>query len=227
MRWYIAIAAAALLVPAAQAQDAAQKLFEQMEQKVTKAKAYKFDFDLDATQGNSPIKVKGTLVVAAGNKLSFRIEGTQNGRAIKGTAVSDGKSMAFRKESEGKGEGKGKSTPEKLSETLTGWVLRAGLFVGAEQIDRSSPKDPAMLKLSDFKSAGKEKVEGREANVIEYTVARPDGSDRVTCKLWLDVKTNLPLKRTLEAVGKVLVTETYAHWELDPKLAEDAFTLPK
>jgi outer membrane lipoprotein-sorting protein len=227
MRWFITIAAVALVVPAARAQDAAQKLFEQMEQKVTKAKAFKFDFDVDAAEGNRPIKVKGTLILAVGNKLNIHFEGTENGRAIKGSAVSDGKSLAFRMESEGKGEGKGKATPEKLSETLTGWVARAGLFMGVEQIDRSSPKDPGMLKLGGFKSAGKEKVGDQEANVIEYTITAPDAKEPAVCKLWLDVKTNLPLKRTLEVSGKVSVTEMYAHWELDPKLAEDAFTLPK
>ena len=71
-----------------------------------------------------------------------------------------------------------------------------------------------------------------EANLIEYPIdVGGKGNSKLTCKLWLDSQTGLPVKRvviwTQGEKSITLVTETYSQWELDPKLPEDTFALPK
>jgi outer membrane lipoprotein-sorting protein len=231
MRWLIAVVGWVLLAPVALAQDAAQKLYEAMDQKIAKAKAHKISFDLDALDHDETIKVKGTVIVAAGNRANMSFQGQEGKRSIKGKLVSDGKTIFTQMDLDGKPETKTKPVSDKLFATLVSYLSRTGLFVGFETMDRENPKDAAELKLSAFKSAGKEKVGSRDANVIEYTLTPPDGKGPASCKLWLDTQTNLPLKRTLEANrdGKLVfrVAETYAQWELDPKLPDGTFTLPK
>jgi outer membrane lipoprotein-sorting protein len=231
MRWLIAVAGWVLLAPVALAQDAAQKLYEAMEQKIAKAKAHKFGFDLDALDHDEAIKIKGTLILATGNRANMSFQGQEGKRSIKGKVVSDGKTMFTQMDLDGKPEMKTKPVSDKLFTVLVGYLSRTGLFLGFEIMDRENPKDAAELKLSAFKSAGKAKVGSRDANVIEYMLIPPDSKTPASCKLWLDAQTNLPLKRTLEANrdGKLVfrVVETYMQWELDPKLPEGTFTLPK
>jgi outer membrane lipoprotein-sorting protein len=227
MRWWLAAIGCVVLVPAARAQDAAQKLYEAMEQKVAKAKVQKFDFTVDASEGGG-LKVKGAFILATGNRLKLTFEGTEGKEVIKGMLLSDGKTMLMQAEIQGKPEMKTKPVPDKLYDIIIRWLPRGGLFPAMENVDRTNPKDAGTIKLSDFKSAGQEKVDGQGANVITYTLTPPDGKEPVTCKLWLDAKTNLPLKRTLDdGKGKFRVDETYRGWELEPKLPEGTFTLPK
>src|SRR5262249_40998566 len=152
-------------------------------------------------------------------------EGKAGEDALKGVFVSDGKTLATKSERAGEQDSKSRAASNKLSEYLTGWLARGGLFMTlVYAVSPDEPRDPGQFKLSGFKTAGKDKVRGREANVIEYQAAR--GNDKATCKLWLDVQSGLPLKRVFE-FGKFPIIETYSQWELDPTLPKTAFTLPK
>jgi outer membrane lipoprotein-sorting protein len=229
-----ALAVTLLLLPnsAAQAQDEAKKLYEAMEQKVAKAKVQKFDFDMDTIGGSDgQLKVKGTLIVAAGNRLKVTIAGQQGDfLTFQGIVVSDGKVLVYKGESNGKPD-ETRSTPvaDTMSEVVSGWLARAGLFVALDQVEKSKPKEPGSVQLANFKILGKEKVDGRDSNVISYVLTPGDGKkETATCKLWLDVQTNLPLKRVTEANnGKFRSVEMYRGWEIDPKLPDGTFTPPK
>jgi outer membrane lipoprotein-sorting protein len=224
----LAVVVALLPAAAVQAQDGPQKLFETMEQKLTGAKAYKFDFDLEhASDGRTDFKLKGTLVVAAGNKLSLHFMGTADQQAIKGIMVSDGSTLTMKREIDGKPDSRSEPAAAKLCETLTRVLVRAAVDVAVEQTDRSDPKWADQLKVSGFKAAGKAAVEGRETNVVECRVAFSETRGPARCKLWLDAATGLPLKRVLEIDGLRVITENYRNWELDPKLPEGTFLLPK
>jgi outer membrane lipoprotein-sorting protein len=219
-------------VSTVQAQDGAQKLYEAMAQKLDKAKAYKFSFIMDAKESERPIKVSGTVVAAAANRLKLTVEGQDGKRQLKGVVVGDGKTLALQFEVDGQVQLKTRPVHDKFLGTFTGYISRAGMFAAVEGGLRAQDGDPASeLQLSGFKLVGKEKVAGRECNVVQDQIARGDAKVSGTGKLWLDTKTNLPLKRTLELnrEGKVELraTETYNNWELDSQLPERTFTLPK
>jgi outer membrane lipoprotein-sorting protein len=214
-----------LPVTAVQAQDA-QKLYEAMEQKLAKAKAHKIGFNIKGDQGGDPFNGKGTLILATGNRLQMTYEAQIGKQSRKGTTVSDGKTLVRHRVEDGKPEMKSMPIHDKHYEVVSGWLIRAGLFVGMERAESNNPKGSSILKLSEFKMAGKEKIGGCDANVIEYQLALADNTNTLTCRLWLDAQTGMPLKRVLEGDG-FRVIETYSQWELDPKLPEDTFTLPK
>jgi outer membrane lipoprotein-sorting protein len=220
------LALALLLLPlsAVQAQDAAaaQKLYEAMEQKLAKAKACRFDFEIDGLF----TKLKGTLLLSSGNRLKLTFAGLDGNDKVRNTIVSDGEKLATQYDLDGHSETVTTAADEKLVDRTIGWLTKSGAFVAASNIVDSEHRNAAIMKLSGFKMAGKEKVGGREANVVEYQFLVGKEMLPSTCKLWLDAQTNLPVKRIVE-ISKFRVVETYSNWELDPKLPDDTFTLPK
>jgi outer membrane lipoprotein-sorting protein len=228
MRWLVAVGGWMLLTPVVQGQDEAQKLYEAMEQKLAKTKALRFDFDLEIARGGAAAKLKGVLILAPENRLKLTFEGVSDKLQAKSTMVSDGKTLATQRAFDGKPESETKAVPERFSDILKNHVSRTGVYMGLEDSHRKNPKEASLLKLSGFKMYPKEMVASVEANVIEYHLTPPDAKFDLLCKLWLDGKTNLPLKRVLEiADRKFRVAETYTQWELDPKLPDGTFTLPK
>jgi outer membrane lipoprotein-sorting protein len=231
MRWLVAMVGWLTVVSAVHAQDAAQKLYDAMEQKLAKAKAHQFNFAIDGFHDNSPIEWQGTVILADGNRLKVAFTEQDGNFQWHNTIVSDGKTLAEQVQFEGTQPQVRTATVEKmLVDRVVGHLSPIGAYFGIINIPRESRK-AALLKLSGFKMAGKEKVGGREANIIAYQFPFGEKDLPTTCKLWLDAQTNLPLKRVLEISdqGKVLfrAVETYSGWELEPKLPEETFMLPK
>jgi outer membrane lipoprotein-sorting protein len=234
MRWWIAIIFCVVLVPAVRAQDEAEKLYAAMEQKLTKAKAYKFDFTFDAPNELGPVRVKGTWILAMGNKLKISYEGEARRKPVKlsMSAVADGKEIVLRRDFGQKTKTEIK-TPDKLNDRLTGWLNRMGVHAVGNTDDplfqlvtfKKLPEVDSKFKASDFKLLDPEKIGDRQAKVVEYKLEFDADAPKLTCKVWLDTQTNLPLKR--EIASRYLVREIYSGWELDPKLPEDMFALPK
>src|SRR5437870_10882778 len=81
MRWWIAVVVCTLFVPAARAQDGAQKLYEAMEQKLSKAKAHKIGIEHVGTAGPWPLRMQSTLRNTKVNKLKLTFEGQEGKRA--------------------------------------------------------------------------------------------------------------------------------------------------
>jgi hypothetical protein len=232
MRLWTALVFGGMLIPAAQAQESAQKLYEAMEQKLAKAKAHKIEITSDFFAGGEARSLQGTLIVAEGNCLKIAMEVKHPKRHIKLLWVSDGKTLFTKEEKEGKPSMQAGPVPEQLGEQCTLVLGRGGvlLLLLSLESQRGDIKDGAALKPHDFKMLAKEKVGDRQALVIEYRLSFPQTKDPATCKVWLDPDTRLPLKRTLELPqdGAVFrAAETYGRWELDPKLPEGTFALPK
>jgi len=213
-------------VPAVAAQDGAQKLYEAMEQKIAKAKAFKFAYEAEGAS-------KGILIVATGTRLKSTSERMDGKTAIKVMFVSDGKTLVFQGD-----EKRGKAVSDNFCDFFKGFLNRGGLLVAMDSMAKPASfggkgklHDPATFKLSAFKMVGKEKVGGRQANVLEYQIMVPAlPSFKATCKLWLDAQDNLPLKRIFVDINNGetnRVVENYSQWEIDPTLAEDTFALPK
>jgi outer membrane lipoprotein-sorting protein len=228
-----AVLAAVLLVPStarAQEDAEARKLFEAMEQKLTRARAFKVDFTASVAAAfggdtSFTMDLKGTFVVAAGNKFRLQAAGKEGRRAAKAVMVSDGTTLTVRNDN---GTAT-RSVPEKLSEMLGMWATRVVVSGGWSEVNASTGTIALTLKPSGFKSAGKDRVGDREANVVEYALPDLPSKYPVTCKLWLDAQTNLPLQRTLAMGGSdgLRVIETYTRWEIDPELTEGTFILPE
>jgi outer membrane lipoprotein-sorting protein len=122
------------------------------------------------------------------------------------------------------------------AKTLTA-VARAGVFASVMLVSvaRTGEKPVEVdvneqLKLSDFKLGKKEKVGDSEAQVIDYTLTVKGEKEPMQCSVWVDTKTNLPLKRVLrgkEGTEKATVTETYSKFTVDGKVDPKSFELPK
>src|SRR4029077_7173891 len=96
-------------------------------------------------------------------------------------------------------------------------------------MDRRSKRAPGFYKVSDFKLAGEEKIAGRNTQVIQYTAtARGKPPVALSMKVWLDAKTNLPVKLTMTCPDAEYsaITETYSEFTIDEVDAK-LFELPK
>jgi outer membrane lipoprotein-sorting protein len=230
-RWLLVAVASFLLAPEVRSQDKAEKLFEAMETNLSKAKAQKLVFEINSRDHRGPLSLKGTLILANGNRLRLVFQGLNGDRPSKVTWVSDGKTMAIQTEIEGRTAKDARPAPDQLGEFLAGTLVRASLMSGINGAANRKLPDISALKPASFKMVGKEKIGDKDANVIAFQMLTPGAGNLMKCKVWLDPKTNLPLKRSLEVSrdGEELlrIAESDSEWELDPALAEDAFALPK
>ncbi len=209
--------------------DGARKRFEAMERRLAGARGYQVEFESDVTTSLALGKVRGTLLLAPGNRMKVTVEviSPDHRQALPGdqfALVSDGKNMAVLVGPGGKPQ-KVEPANDRHQDTLTGWGLRIGLFFAATgHVNHGGDDDYRSLKLSDFKAAGEETVGCRRAEVIEFKVAKSGVPTRH--RLWLDAETGLPLKLAVETREGFGVAETYRNWVLDPSVPDGTFALP-
>jgi outer membrane lipoprotein-sorting protein len=223
-----------LLLPAAAAAgggNEAEKLFRQVEKKITSAKSLKVSATIEVQGKSDDGKVEATLVWAAGNKARLKFSGNIQGKDVTMEVVSDGKRML----STGFGKSKEEKARKNLDDLLTRMVSRAGLLGIFFIVRQGGPGQPAgdpdsekLFNARDFKLGEAEKVGGRDARVIRYRII-PEIGNPVAVTLWVDVKTLLPLKRQIapEQKDADTITETTTTFTLNPKLDPKTFELPK
>jgi uncharacterized protein (TIGR03067 family) len=235
----------------------AKQLFEAMEGRLLKAKSVRCGFSTEFSfQGNATTAgagggppTEGTLIFTEGNKVNLQIEEATDPDINPGKIVSDGVRLRENVWNPGPSKGGGPPPPKtregkpnpQLTEVLRSLLCRVGLYHRFVERRLTDPgldlpetlrfKPDTAFAVSDFTLGGKEKVGGRECQVVLHRLA-PRGLDLgdrpVQVKVWIDVRTNLPLKRELIAgEGALRVTETYADMELDGKLEPKLFELPK
>ena len=128
-----------------------------------------------------------------------------------------------------------KQIPPNLNAVVTAGVARCGFMVawGIDlfdgRADLANFDSDKKFPIRDFKMGGKEKVGAVEAQIIEYAV-NYDGQDgKAQCKLWLDTKTLLPLKRHSTSLEgrQGYITEVYTEFVIDSKVDGKLFELPK
>jgi outer membrane lipoprotein-sorting protein len=223
----------ALLLPLLAGQEnEAEKLFRDMEKKVLAAKVFSVvgEMQVDGSKGDKS-QVEVSVLLGQGNKA--RVKATTHVGADKHVLrmVSNGAKMRLRLASDG--QPREQPTPRQLHETLALTFTRLGLDAGLSPFRPQPPgaADQApenLLRLADFKTGAAEKVEDRAARVIRYRVSGPGvpGPARIT--LWLDARTNLPLKRRIYfEKTKGRITETYKQFLTDPKVDPKYFELPR
>jgi hypothetical protein len=223
---------ALLMVPAlVQNDDDAEKQILGMEKKLGAAKTLQVSFEADVEGLVGFGTLKGTLTVAAGNKI--HLDGAfwnDDKKTDNWKIVSDGAHM----KREGLRLDATKPASKKLTENYRSSLTHGGyhmqLFVSSEGPQESWP----IFRASEFKLEGKEKVGKRQAHVIvcKLTPLEKNDTDKRTWSesLWIDVETNLPLKRIVACTfegKKATFTESYTTFSVDPKIDAMLFELPK
>lgn len=209
------------------AEDEAEKLFRAMEKSVRAAKTLRLKCEVEVIDAaDRKLPVKGELLLGKGDKLRRRIEGRVLGEKIDATLVSDG---IRQKETMGPANTDAPEhgqKPDGLGAYYRESLPTVGFFLASLNGDEREKR--VAEKLSGFKLAGEEKLGDRDAIMLEFTIGADDKAP-LAVKLWLDAKTNLPIKRTI-AGGKSdikAVTETYSELALDGKVDGNVFEIPK
>jgi outer membrane lipoprotein-sorting protein len=215
----------------AEEKNEAEVLFGQMEMKLLNAKTTETDFEAKFERGRMGGSFKGELLLGEGNKLRFEMSGELGGKMAKSTRVSDGAKMVIMESD--------KPTVTKDAVNVQNDILRAGLartgpgallFFGFMKELPADFKADEHFKVSDFKLGKKEKVGEKEAQIVEYQLAMKGIPEKFAVQVWVDTKSNLPLKRELTlkfGESKFAISETYPKVELDGKIDSKKFELPK
>jgi outer membrane lipoprotein-sorting protein len=230
MRWLFAITSFALSLTAYGQEDAGEKLFRAMEKKVRAAKAMQLVCEVEGrlSAGGEQQKIKANQQFAGPNKARIELHsGSYNS-----LFVSDG-NMALTREGVRLGEPK-KADPQ-LNEGLTGTIALGGFMLPRLILRREAGRFNAdtTLLISEFKLGAKERVGTVDAQAVQYSVKfgglTTGPAEKVVVTVWIDPKTQLPLKRKV-IVGNQeadYFTEVYTEFVIDPKLDAKVFELPK
>lgn len=214
----------------------AEKLFRKLEGRLTKAETiqlkYKAAVELEKAKPDdkdkSP-KVEGLLLLQNGNKLRLQMDGRilplhEPGKAV---VMSDGKTMWAGLPGPLRLDGKGVK-PEKAPANLhTAFVASLGregilMFVmshvagGTLAENLRDDLDRKQAAPTGLKMRAPEKVGETDTQVIEFRIKLRGDEDEVTVSLWLDAKTDLPVKRALKSKrGPATLSETYEDVKVD------------
>jgi outer membrane lipoprotein-sorting protein len=232
MRTLSLLAALTTTLPVAGQADDAAKLFQGMERALTRAKTLRASAGVVMQTPEGDIKLVGAVHLAEGDRANLSFDSTVDGKHRKGTLVSDGKRMRW---AVGGSPGPERPTPVGLGRLLAGKFARAGVgfsFFLATGDEAEEPKKgiDALYPASGFRLGAKERVGGRDAQVVEYRLTWAGKEPVFRASVWVDVKTSLPLKRVLTASkggNTIRITEVYADVTRDAKLDDKLFDLPK
>ena len=226
---------AAVLIPA-QA-DSAEAQFKKMEQQILKAKTLQSELDILAKGDKETfMAMKGRIAIAQGGKIRLELEGEVQKEKDKMTMVSDGKLMVM---DSSKRPGKSQDAQKQLTEMSLASMARSGivvsLFFTSARVGGDEEKEKVfdidkMLAVSDFKLGKKEAIDGKDAQAIEYKLTPKSSKEPMMITVWIDVKSNLPVKRVAtskEGEKMFTITETYGKLTLDGKVEDKDFVLPK
>jgi outer membrane lipoprotein-sorting protein len=218
----------------AQPDNEAERLFQRMEQELAKARALECVFEVKAEAGEGT-DFKGRLLLAEGNKMRLEMEGPQRGARTKMVVVSDGTKLVA---AAGGARKELPELPKSLNREVVKVLARAGGRMLGRGVITPEPSEGQEAKgkrfadrlhPSGFKLGKKERLDGREAQVIEYELRVEGEADSPTVAVWLDTKSNLPLRRTLsdKRGSKLIYAETYTKMMVGGKIDEKEFELPK
>lgn len=212
----------------------AELLLADLDAKITAAKAIRIQFTIDDSNADTKQRLAdGTLVISTGNRFRYDLTGN-----ITATVVSDGKQLVnvLAKPAEKKSQ----LAPVWFNDVLKSWLGRGGTFISCGRILEyanasigEQPSDKVGPKTSKARMLPEEDVNGIKACVVEYHLAFPKmlgDMDAAKVRIWIDPKTKLPIRRTMKfRFGSEDKTYTANHikFEIDPKLEDKLFELPK
>jgi outer membrane lipoprotein-sorting protein len=224
MRWLALFVLILVAEPARAQEGEAEKLYRAMEKKILAAKSLALEFNSQVTVDDKKFTVKGTIYVAAGNKTRLELESELFGLG-KTLIVTNGESryakvgaLVF---------DKGPFPPK--GEVLLALIARFSANnaamekkIAVSDLDKDFP-------VKNFKLGVKEMVGKREAQVVQYQIQYKKSGDLAEVSVWIDTKTQLPLKRTVAGKDKKTIgdlAETYSVFTVDSKLDGKLFDIP-
>ena len=216
-----ALIAVALLLP--QEKNEAEELYKKMEAKILEAKT--IQVKVKGTLDDGKIEVTADVLAGEANRGRIDVEMKAGGSTRSFGSISDGKSMQTTA-AEGMKMAPAE-TPEKFGVLIRKTLANFGGLTASEAFSPGQAKaDPATVyKVSDFVLGPKGKVGEIEAQMVQYKVATKYETG-ITMMVWIDPKTNLPLKRSIVTRTKS-GEETYPEVKIDEKIDPAKFELPK
>jgi outer membrane lipoprotein-sorting protein len=228
MRWTLSV----LLLPSlACADDDAEKRIRAMEKKLESAKAILVTFEARAEGLRESGTFKGTLTVTEGNKMHLEGSIEMKGKSVNWKKVSDGA-----KTTEEGLDRSSHTTSKTLTDDYRRSLTHGGFIMGFYMSSAADGEEfwPA-FRVSDFELGKPDNVGTRRAQIVACKLTPvAKGEKKVDISfsesIWLDMETNLPLKRVFTGNPdgkKITFTETYEKFVLDPKVDAKLFELPK
>jgi outer membrane lipoprotein-sorting protein len=205
----------------------AEKLFRAAQEKIKAANVVRATVRLEARAGGKRVEQgRASLLFTKQNQARFKIEIAAAGKKDAAEMISDGKRVKYAKSPETIVKAEADPAPAKLSGRLTKMLSSLGVLTTYDDVSGAAPVFE-VYHLVSFEAGAPEKVGGRDAKVVAYTVVGLPGTDwDVT--LWIDAETGLPLQRVLVPIGgrPGQIIETY-EITLNPRVAAREFRLPK
>jgi outer membrane lipoprotein-sorting protein len=225
----LAILAAALAAPLAVQPDEASRTREEMERKILAAKTLKLSFVMEVQVDNNTDKLSGQVWLGEQNKARMEIKGKFAGKPLEMLMVSDGKQMVA--QVSGLKDKGVHDTPRGAGALIRGTIARAGVFAGLFYgvNDSTEPRLDDLFKVSDCKLSGREKLDQREAMVLDYKVLFRGAKEAGELKVWLDSQSFLPVQRVFRLADqghKVRVFEVYRDFTVGGEIEAKLFELP-
>src|SRR5262249_2425174 len=172
----------ALPLSAPAQENEAEKLFGDMEKKITAAKAFQVSVAIE-TRGDTKDRVgrfRGSLLLTNDNKARLKVSGNDFGEVRNWELISDGKQVRVKPYAPGTTEAFKEeatlATPKKLYGHLAARMSRLGIMdllnLAVTVMMADGSDDP--LELWDFKAGVAEKIGGRDARVVHYQAGRKE-----------------------------------------------------
>jgi hypothetical protein len=190
------------LAPVYAEENEAEKLYRAMENKIRSVKSLHVVFEGEGTADGKKGKVKGTFDFE-GNKFRIVQEVTVDGKTEKSLTVSDGK-LTFSNFT-GKAETFRRAPQDGDFEKALALLARGGPQTFFNVCSFGPPKKDdfnldKFLKVKDIKLGPKEKIGKHDTQVLEYLAFFGKDKEAVKLSVWINPKTNLPVK--LASVAK-------------------------
>jgi len=225
MRWLALLVLILAATPARAQEGEAEKLYRAMEKKILAAESLALDFNSEITEDDKKFTVKGTIYVAAGNKTRLDLESELFQLGGKTLIVTNGESRYAKVGNLVFHEG---PFPPK-GEVLLALIARFGAAFAAMEKKIATADLGKDFPVKNFKLGVKEMVGKREAQVVQYQIENKIIGNLAEASVWIDTKTQLPLKRTMaekQESKEIRTTETYGVFTVDSKLDGKLFDIP-
>lgn len=200
----------------------ARDLFDRMEKRLAGADTIQLTVQGKLKAGEGEGTVKATFLIAQGNKVRAEISAEGEGKTREVSMVSNG----AKQKSSSLGQQFEEDTPKHLHDNLVYTLSRIGFtpaLMQSEPRDETKPQKDNML-ISDFRLDKPDEINGRMVHVLHYQFAFAGQKRKVATTLRIDVKTLLPVVRTIPEYSDL--REEY-QYRLNEKIGEERFDLPK
>jgi outer membrane lipoprotein-sorting protein len=211
-----------------------EKLLREMDATIAAAKTLRIEFVIEMRQSEQV--ARGWLALADGNRFRHEVKlGDQTS-----VVVSDGRRVGGPRLGEVGSLFPKAPLPAWHNEVLQSWLGRGGTFLSLmavyEQVNQRPGETPGFEdrpRASNSKLLSDEEVNGARTRVVEYDLTwSATAPDFRTAKVrvWIDPKTKLPVRRTMtfgDKPGGERFTATHTKFEIDPKLDDTIFEIPR